>query len=159
MRPDPWAWLTVPLSLLLALVVELLPFPQPLAQWQPPWLLLIVLYWSILQPAILGMAGAWLMGLVLDAIQPSPLGTHAALFTLVVTPVLALQRLLRTLPVAQQALWIAGLVFLYELGALWLGDRLTAGRVTAHDFLPVISTLMVWPLLRVLLHRCERCLS
>lgn len=159
MRPDLRTWLEAPLSLLLALVVELLPFPQYIAQLQPPWLLLIVLYWSILQPATLGMAGAWLMGLLLDTIQPSPLGTHAALFTLAVTPVLALQRLLRTLPVAQQALWIAGLVFLYELGELWLGNWLSMGRVTANDFLPVISTLMAWPLLRVLLHRCERCLS
>lgn len=159
MRPDPWTWLTVPLSLLLALLVELLPFPQPLAQLQPPWLLLVVLYWSLLQPAILGMAGAWLMGLVLDTIQSSPLGTHAALFTLVVTPVLALQRLLRVLPVIQQALWIAGLVFLYEVGELWLEGPLSANRVSPHDFLPVISTLIVWPLLRVLLHRCERCLS
>ncbi|MGK0673593.1 MAG: rod shape-determining protein MreD [Halothiobacillaceae bacterium] len=159
MRPDLRMWLAVPLSLLLALVVELLPFPQYIAQLQPPWLLLVVLYWSILQPAILGMTGAWLMGLLLDTIQPSPLGTHAALFTLVVTPVLAQQRLLRTLPVTQQTVWIAGLVFLYEVGELWLGQWLSMGRVTADDFLPVISTLIVWPLLRVLLHRCERCLS
>lgn len=159
MRPDPWTWLAILFSLLLALVVELLPFPQSIAQLQPPWLLLVVLYWSILQPTTLGMAGAWLMGLLLDAIQPSPLGTHAALFTLAVTPVLALQRLLRTLPVAQQALWIAGLVFLYEVGELWLGDRLTAGRVSADDFLPVISTLFTWPLIKVLLFRQERRLA
>ncbi|MBD3743428.1 MAG: hypothetical protein IE930_22510, partial [Stenotrophomonas sp.] len=49
MRPDPWTWLAVLLSLLLALVLELLPFPQHIAEVQPPWLLLIVLYWSILQ--------------------------------------------------------------------------------------------------------------
>lgn len=152
MRPDPWTWLTILLSLLLALVVELLPFPHSIAQLQPPWLLLVVLYWSILQPATLGMAGAWLMGFLLDGIQPAPLGTHAALFALAVTPVLALQRLLRTLPAAQQALWIAGLVFLYELGELWL----TAGRVTAEDFLPVISALFAWPLIKVLLFRQGR---
>ncbi|MEF3193293.1 MAG: rod shape-determining protein MreD [Halothiobacillaceae bacterium] len=156
MRPDPWTWLAIPFSLLLALVAELLPLPQSIAQLQPPWLLLVVLYWSILQPAALGMTGAWLMGLVLDTIQPSPLGTHAALFTLVVTPVLALQRLLRTLPVAQQALWIAGLVFLYTLGELWLTDRPTVGRITADDFLPVISTLFAWPLIKVLLFHFGR---
>jgi len=156
MRPDLWTWLAVLFSLLLALVVELQPFPQSIAQLQPPWLLLVVLYWSILQPAALGMTGAWLAGLLLDTLQPSPLGTHAALFTLAVTPLLALQRLLRTLPVAQQALWIAGLVFLYKVGELWLSDRLITGLVTANDFLPVISALFAWPLIKVLLFRLGR---
>lgn len=151
--------LTLLLSLLLALVMELLPYPDALAQLQPPWLLLVVVYWSLLQPAPFGLTAAWLMGLGFDALQASPLGTHAALFTLVATAVLALQRLLYNLPVIQQALWIAGLVFLYTLGELWLGGRLSTGRLSAQDFLPVLSTLLAWPLIRLLLYRCERCLG
>ncbi|HET19097.1 MAG TPA: rod shape-determining protein MreD [Chromatiales bacterium] len=156
MRPDLQSWPVILLSLLLALVMELLPLPPLLAQLQPPWLLLVVLYWSVLQPAALGMSGAWLTGLLLDAVLPAPLGTHAALFTLTVTPVLALQRLLRTLPVAQQALWVAALVCMYELGELWLGNRLTSGSISARDFLPVLSALFAWPLIKVLLFRHGR---
>lgn len=156
MRPDLQSWPTILLSLLLALVVELLPLPPLLAELQPPWLLLVVLYWSVLQPAALGMSGAWLMGLVLDVVLPAPLGSHAALFTLTVTPMLALQRLIRTLPVAQQALWVAGLVSMYELGELWLGDQLTTGGISAKDFLPVLSALFAWPLIKVLLFRHGR---
>lgn len=153
MRTDLQSWPVILLSLLLALVMELLPLPPLLAQLQPPWLLLVVLYWSVLQPAALGMSGAWLMGILLDVVLPAPLGTHAALFTLTVTPVLALQRLIKTLPVAQQALWIAALVSMHELGELWLGDQLISGSISAIDFLPVLSTLFAWPLILVLLFR------
>lgn len=159
MRRELQFGLALVLSLLLAMVLELLPLPTPLAIFTPPWLLLVVIYWSLLQPAPFGLTSAWILGLGFDALQSSPLGTHAALFTLVVTPILVLQRLLNNLPPLQQALWIASLVFLYLGGELWLGGQLTAGQVNAEDFLPVLSTLIAWPLIRKLLYRCERCLD
>ncbi len=148
-------WLLLPASLLLALLLEAFPLPPAIGMMQPPWLLLVVLYWGLHHPTRLSLAGAWLMGLMLDVTLAYPLGTHAALFLLTITPALALQRLLLALPVAQQGLWLAGLVALYELGELLLGGHLTAGGVSARDFLPLISTLFAWPLIRLLLYRPE----
>lgn len=142
----------IAVSLLAALMLELFPLPSMLQFWQPPWLLLTVLFWSLHQPGFMGLTAAWGAGLVLDGALGSPLGMHALLFTLAATLTLATQRLLLALPMIQQALWGALLTLLFQLIAFAMeGDFASGPERLPPQLAPALSVLLAWPLINIVL--------
>ncbi|MEW6445106.1 MAG: rod shape-determining protein MreD [Pseudomonadota bacterium] len=152
MTPNHGGLVLIAISLLAALTVELLPLPNTIQPWQPPWLLLTVLFWALHRPGIIGMTSAWGAGLVYDAALGSPLGAHALLFCLIAALILAAQRLLLALPMIQQALWVSLLVLLHQFMALILEGGFSHGTPALLPHLAsALITLLAWPLIHVLL--------
>jgi rod shape-determining protein MreD len=111
MRNELALGLMVVLSLLLTMLLELIPLPLALNlnPWRAPWLLVMVMFWILYLPTVIGIGVAWITGLFLDATSAAPLGTHALVFTVASALTLAARRLLLTFSVIQQAIWIAAL--------------------------------------------------
>ncbi len=114
MRNERMPGFIVATSLLLAMLLELLPLFQLFQGWVAPWLLVMVVFWSLHRPAILGIGVAWLTGLLLDAANATPLGTHALIFTLASALTLAARRLLLAFSVVQQVLWVVLMAFMQQ---------------------------------------------
>lgn len=148
--------LVIALSLLAALVLELLPLPAGLASWQPPWLLIAVLFWTLHRPATLGMTLAWVIGLILDVALGTSLGAHALLFTLATVLTLVAQRMLLALSMIQQALWVAGLTLLQQIVLLWMEGPKPMDGQTLLYLAPALSALLAWPLANLLLMDARR---
>lgn len=140
---------SVLLSLLIALCLELLPLPPGLGAWQPPWVLLTLLYWVISQRGSVGMTGAFVMGLVMDVAASTPLGVHALAYVPLTALTLLAQRILITQTVIQQALWMAGATTLLQLVILLMGHGVQDDTPLAQYFLPSLATLIAWPLLNL----------
>lgn len=131
-------------SLILALLFELIPLPLELNPWRAPWLLVMVVFWVLYLPGMMGIGLAWGAGLFMDAASGTPLGTHALIFTLASALTLAARRLLLTFSVLKQAAWIAALSFMqYGILSLLLPSAGLSG---------VLSTTITAALLWVLLH-------
>ena len=109
MRNELALGLMAALSLFLTLLLELIPLPVELNlnPWRAPWLLVMVMFWVLYLPTLMGLGVAWIAGLFLDATNAAPLGTHALIFTLASALTLAARRLLLTFSMIQQALWMA----------------------------------------------------
>ncbi len=102
-------WL-LPVSLLVALLLGLLPLPLVLQPLRPYWLALVVAYWIIEEPERAGLGLAFSVGLVADVVYGSLLGEQA-LRLVVMGFILQRFRLqLRFFPPVQQALAIGGLL-------------------------------------------------
>ena len=140
--------------LLLATLLELLPLFRLLNGWGAPWLLIMVVFWSLHIPAIAGIGVAWIAGVLLDAASAAPLGTHALIFTLASALTLAARRLLLALSVVQQALWMA-LLALMQQGILAL--ILPSASSDMFVFVQTgASSVALWLLLHVLFNRWIR---
>lgn len=155
MRNDVAQWLTVFVSLALGLILQLIPLPAAWNTWHAPWLVMLVLFWCLHLPSVAGIGLAWVTGLLLDAASGSPLGSHALIFTLVAAITIAAQRLLLTLSVIQQALWVALLVLFQQIILLLLlptglPTYLGAQSLTAY-FSPALMALVLWPVLHLVL--------
>jgi rod shape-determining protein MreD len=111
MRNELALGLMVAFSLLLTMLLELIPLPLALGinPWRAPWLLVMVMFWIVYRPTVIGIGVAWIAGLFLDATSAAPLGTHALIFTLASALTLAARRLLLTFSVIHQALWMTAL--------------------------------------------------
>jgi len=143
----------VPLCVVVALLLGLVPMPQVLQSWRPFWLALIVAYMVIELPDRMGIGRAFLLGLVADMLYGALLGEHALRLVLLTFVLQHFRARMRFFPVLQQAM-IIGLLLLADraLTALlhvMLGQTL---QPLAWWCAPLVAVLL-WPLLFVLLDR------
>lgn len=150
-------WVMIPLSLLVALVLNIGLSSEPWYQhYAPQWLLLTVLYWCIREPNSVGLIVAWIAGLVLDVASVGLLGANALLFTLSAAVVLGLRQMLFFTGPLQQALFIAGLSTLYLLLSLWMQGGISDLTMLLHSLARVLSNLIAWPFILAVFHLLRR---
>jgi rod shape-determining protein MreD len=140
-------WLTVVITLALALVLELIAMPDALLLLRPEWLVLTLVYWMIQRPDKVGIAFAFGTGLLMDVLSGSYFGMHALALSLVAYLVLGMHKRLKMFPVIQQSViifFVAGiqLMIVYTLRAfLTVADN-------GLDYLwQALISAFVWPIL------------
>ena len=143
-------------SIALAMAFSIVPLPESSAYFRPPWVALVVLYWTLHTPARFGLGAAWACGLLLDVLAGSALGQHALALVLPSYFALKLRLQVRVFPLPQQMLTIAVLVAIYEFIVLWV-DGITGGTTGGWErWAPVASGFLVWPVLVVTLDRLRK---
>ncbi|MGO1541241.1 MAG: rod shape-determining protein MreD [Luteimonas sp.] len=142
MRRVANSWV-LPVSVVLAILLGLVPLPDILQPLRPYWLGLVVAYWVIEDNERVGLAFAFCMGLVADLAFGSVLGEQALRLTVMAFILQRFRSQLRFFPMAQQALAIGGLL---------LNDRVVSAAVHLALGLPQLPW-MYWlaPVLGMLL--------
>ncbi|MGY0559940.1 MULTISPECIES: rod shape-determining protein MreD [unclassified Luteimonas] len=116
-RPSSWV---LPVSVVLALLLGLVPLPDGLQPLRPYWLALVVAYWVLEDNERVGLGFAFSMGLIADLAFGSILGEQALRLTVMAFILQRFRSQLRFFPLAQQALAIGGLL---------LNDRVVSAAV------------------------------
>ncbi|MDH5834548.1 rod shape-determining protein MreD [Luteimonas kalidii] len=124
-------WL-LPVSVLVALLLGLLPLPPAVQGLRPYWLALVVAYWVIEEPDRAGLGFAFLAGLLADLVSGALLGEQALRLVVMAFILQRFRAQLRFFPLAQQALAIGGLL---------LNDRVVAAAIHLLLGLPQLP----WP--------------
>ena len=134
------------LSLLAALVLQLIELPSLLAAARPMWLPLLLAYWALREPRVSALLPAFVFGLMLDVLFGTMLGQHALGLVIVVYFVARLRGIFVLFPLWQATLALIPAWFLFSFLMFWL-DGITAHRAdTWLRWLPVLSTSLFWPL-------------
>ncbi len=100
----------LPVSLLLALLLGLVPLPAILQPLRPYWLALVLAYWVLEEPEKIGLGAAFLLGLVADLVFGGLLGEQAMRLTILAFILDRFRARMRFFPLSQQALAIGGLL-------------------------------------------------
>lgn len=141
----------MPVSIILALLLGLLPLPDLLQPLRPYWLALIVAYWVIEAPDSAGLGFAFIVGLIADLMFGGLLGEQALRLVIMTFILQRFRARLRFFPLSQQAL---------AIGVLLLNDRVVASAVHLalgeptlpwnYWWAPVLGMLL-WPPLFLML--------
>jgi rod shape-determining protein MreD len=141
-------------SLLVALLVNMLPLGrQP---WMPDLLALVLVFWSVHQPLRIGIATAFLFGLIMDVHQTALLGQHALAYTALSYFAIMVHRRLLWFTVPSQAMQV--LPLFGSAHAIELAIRLFAGGSFPGWTLvlaPMLESLL-WPVATVILLAPQR---
>ncbi|HEY5972428.1 MAG TPA: rod shape-determining protein MreD [Pseudoxanthomonas sp.] len=133
----------LPVSIVIALLLGLLPLPGLLQPLRPYWLALIVAYWVIEAPDSAGLGFAFLVGVVADLMFGGLLGEQALRLVIMTFILQRFRAQLRFFPLSQQALAIGGLL---------LNDRIVTAAVHLALGEPTLPWNYWWaPLLGMLL--------
>ncbi|BBF87753.1 rod shape-determining protein MreD [Aquitalea magnusonii] len=139
------------MTLLLAVLVEMIPLPLGSTRWLPDFISLVLLYWLINQPRRVNVGIAFLMGLVADIATAGMLGQHALAYSVTAYLALSRQRQLIMFNLGQQALSVLGLMACNQ--SIMVVARMLTGSafVGWSYFLPPLIGALLWPLLTKLL--------
>jgi rod shape-determining protein MreD len=141
-------------SLVVALLLDMLPLGR--AAWTPDVLALALVFWSIHQPARVGIGAAFVFGIFMDVHQSAMLGQHALSYTMLsFFAIMVHRRLLWYSMVAQalQLLPLFALSHLIELAIRMIGGGVFPGW--ALLIAPAVETVL-WPLVSVILLAPQR---
>ena len=142
-------------SLIVALLLSVMPFPDWAEQLRPQWLALVLIFWCLMAPEKIGIASGWLSGLVLDVMTGSLMGTHALTLSVVAYITLTIYQRTRIFPLWQQSLIVFSLLLLEHILNLWIigvTNHVTPGL--DYWFAPFIG-LFIWPWLYILLSELQ----
>lgn len=143
-------------ALISGLMFNLLPWQGAGLMLRPDMVALVLVFWCIHQPRMVGMGAACLLGLMLDVADGMLLGQSALAYTLLAFAALLLRRRILLFPLVQQALHILPLLLLLQLATL--GIKLAAGSSFSGwgYFLASFVGALSWPVVASLLMLPQR---
>ena len=139
------------LTLVVAMCLRIAPWPEEIAVFNPDWVLLVLIYWSLAAPEHMGIFHAWTFGLLTDVLTGRLLGQYALAYSLVIYLCLNLHKRLRQFPVIQQGLFIFFCLLLSQLLLFFIKNLLHPVQLHASFWLPVFTGTLCWPLIYTVL--------
>jgi len=152
LRPvKPWFVLV---TLVGALMANVIPVSGIALVIKPDFLALVLLYWCIREPRMIGVGVAWCLGLIMDVADATVLGQHALAYAVLAYSAEYFRRRVLRFPPWQQAAQVAGLLLV--CAALVMLVRVVGGAplprwtyvvgpLTGALLWPVITVLLQWP--------------
>ncbi|AWL10797.1 Rod shape-determining protein [Saliniradius amylolyticus] len=144
------------LSILVALMLQIMPMPLWADVLRPDWVILVLGYWTLALPERVNVGVAFFTGLVLDILLGTVLGIHALALSVVVFSLAANYQRLRNYSVWQQAALVGLLAALYHLVVFWLQHLLTDIYFIIDYLWPVVTTMLFWPWSFLILRKLRR---
>jgi rod shape-determining protein MreD len=151
--PQP---LFVVATLLFALLANMAPASGVALALRPDFVALVLLYWCIQAPRMVGVGSAWFVGLLMDVANATLFGQHALAYAVLAFAAGYFRRRVLRFPLWQQAVQVA--VLLTFCAGLVLLVRIIGGAPLprwTYAAPPLVGALL-WPLLSVLLQRPQR---
>lgn len=146
----------IALSIIAALVLQIMPMPVLADQLRPDWVLLVLSYWALALPNRVNVGVAFINGLILDILLGTSLGVHSFAMCISIFVLAANYQRLRNYSVWQQAVVIGILAALYHLIVFWLQHLLTDIYFLFTYLWPVLTSMLIWPWLFLLLRKVRR---
>ncbi|MEH6388679.1 MULTISPECIES: rod shape-determining protein MreD [Pseudomonas] len=137
--------LVVGFTVLLALLLSVMPMPEPFGFGRPMWLAMTVAFWVMVLPHRIGLVMAWFAGLASDVLYGELFGQHALVMTLVATMVLLLYQRIRRFPLWQQSLVMLPVFGVAQLLLLWLNSLAGSRPPILLLLLPALVSALLWP--------------
>ena len=149
LRPaQPWFIL---LTLFMGLLGNLWPFHGVVEALKPDFLALVLLYWCIQEPRLVGVGTAWMVGLTMDIADATVFGQHALAYAVLAYAADYFRRRVLRFPLWQQAAQV--FILLLLCAGLVALVRVVGGAPLPHwPYLasPAVAAVL-WPLVSVLL--------
>jgi len=145
------------LTLLIAVVLDLVPLPAWLTWIWPNFVAVTLVYWGVFQPRRLGLFPAWLLGLLMDVADATLFGQHALAYSVLMFAAIFLHRRIQMFPMPYQMAHVAALLLLQQTiqllvrlvdGAEFPGLQFFVASLTAAVLWPVLVLVINVPLRR-----------
>jgi len=145
---------TIALSLAIALFLNFLPWPD--MRLAPDFVALVLTFWCVRQPRLVGLGAAWTVGLLVDAGNGVLLGQHALAYSLLAFLSIWLSRRILWFGAILQALHVA--IMLAIVQTLVLVVRIAAGDPFPgwEIYISPAVAALLWPMASWLLLMPQR---
>lgn len=145
-NPSTFASIYFLLTLFVAMILRVMMLFPGMALFNPDWVALVLIYWSIALPERFGVFSAWWVGLLVDVLTGRLLGQFALIYALLSYFSIRQHRRLRQFPIIQQCFFVF-FCLLSEQTLIYLTQSMqAANRLPLSFWYPVVSGTLAWPL-------------
>lgn len=139
-------------SFVLALLLDFMPWPD--LRMVPEFVALVLTFWCVRQPRLVGLGVGWTLGLLIDAGNGVLLGQHALAYSLLAFLAISLSRRILWFGPLQQALHVGALLLFSQgvtvlvrlaAGAELPGWQVLIGPLVGAALWPIVSYLLLIP--------------
>ena len=143
---------TILASLGVALLLNFLPWKN--IALVPDFVALVLAFWCVRQPRLVGLGAGWLLGLLTDVGNGVLMGQHALAYSLLAFAAITLSRRILWFPLWGQALHVAALLLFAQgvaalvrlaAGADFPGWTIAVGPLFGAALWPVVNVLLLLP--------------
>ena len=152
----PLNLLVIPLSLVIAFMLIMLPLPEWAQVYRPDWVALMLIYWSMALPKRVGLLVAFITGLFLDITQVTLLGQHSLALIIIIYINLNFYQRIRVMSLSYQALYVMVLLMINQLVVLWIEGILERDPPFMAFVGPPLTGMMIWPWVFIVLRDIRR---
>jgi|GEM_PF-86994 len=142
---DYWGFLVILISFLAAIWLSVVPLPDWMMLLWPVWPVLLLIFWAVYLPNVVGLGLAWGIGLLMDVIQYTKLGEHALAFCTVYFLSYIMRRQIKAFPMWAQAARVGLIIVVYQLFIAAIQGVLFHWSQFWLFLLPVAASLVIWP--------------
>ena len=139
-------------SIALALLANFLPWRN--VALAPDFVAVVLVFWCVRQPRLVGLGAGWLLGLLIDVGNGALMGQHALGYSLIAFAAITLSRRILWFSLWGQALHVAALLLAAQgvaalvrlaAGADFPGWSIAAGPLIGALLWPVVTTVLLMP--------------
>ena len=142
------------LSFVISLLITTMTFS--LGVFSPDWIQLVLIYWLLAVPSVIGLIGAWFIGIIADVTLGSTLGMHALTYVGISFIIMQSYKFLRYLTVYQQAIIIFIIFILKYTILLWTDRLLDINVYTLSIYWTPLMSAILWPVVFYILRFIRR---
>lgn len=133
-----------------ALVLSILPMPELISSFRPPWILLLVLYIEYFLPGNFKLTTLLIVGLLLDVLLSTVIGEHSFALLLITWIASSKSRRFRFFSIIQQICLIGFFCFFYQAVISFIDVLLGFNYSLFMPFASAFSAMFIWPWIRLL---------
>ena len=140
------------ISLIIAMCLNILPLSSLIKSLNPDWVLLTLIYWSILLPEKVGVFSAWFVGFWVDMLTGRLLGQNALIYAIIIYSCLKLHKRLRHYLIPQQSLFIFVCLLFSQVLRFWIESLQGQTELSINVWWPALVGTIMWPIINLIAH-------
>ncbi len=152
--PPQYSW-PVYVTVFAALVLVLAPFTGWLESFMPNLVLMVIVYWAIYRPDVLGLGVTWIIGLAHDCITLSMIGQHALIYVVVVFVLNTGSAKTKNYAFLEYMTWLILFIIFDALMSVLFNRIFQQIEFEWGMIYSVLGGIIIWPWLYVLLNYFE----
>ncbi|OOF89350.1 rod shape-determining protein MreD [Rodentibacter ratti] len=149
-------WVMILLFFIIALVMELAPWPIGFQAFKPSWLVLVLTYWVLAIPNKVSIGIAFLLGVIWDIVLGSTLGIHALVLSVAFYFIAKNYLVLRNLSLWFQSLLVIIFVFFIRFAIFLVELFLHSAVFNWQEIFGAIASGILWPWVFLLMRKMRR---